>query len=174
MQLTLLRHAESEYNKKGLLQGRIDCNLSEEGINQTREKAKEFNSTNYDICFTSPLKRTLLTAKILVPNLEIICDNRIIERSLGDWEDTPTSDEKKFLLNNINSTPPNGESTLEITKRVLDFIDFLKTNYNDKRVLIITHAGIVYAIQVALGIKVQPINNLEELTINLSNNKEVE
>jgi len=107
MQLTLLRHAESEYNQKGLLQGRIDCNLSKKGLAQTREKAKKFNSTNYDICFTSPLKRTLLTAQILVPDLEIICDNRIIERSLGDWKDTPTSDEKKFLLNNINSTPPN-------------------------------------------------------------------
>lgn len=171
MQLTLLRHAESEYNQKGLLQGRIDCNLSKKGLAQTREKAKKFNSTNYDICFTSPLKRTLLTAQILVPDLEIICDNRIIERSLGDWEDTPTSDEKKFLLNNINSTPPNGESTTEITKRVLDFIDFLKANYNDKRILIITHAGIVYAIQVALGMKIKPINNLEELIINIENIK---
>lgn len=169
MQITLLRHAESEYNKKGLLQGRIDCNLSEQGIIETKERAKEFDSTNYDICFTSPLKRTLLTAQILVPNLEIICDDRIIERSLGDWEDTPTSDEKKFLLNNINSTPPNGESTHEITKRVLDFIDFLKANYGDKRILIITHAGIIYAIQVALGMEIHPINNLEELTINLNN-----
>lgn len=30
MELILLRHAESEYNKKGLLQGRIDCDLSKE------------------------------------------------------------------------------------------------------------------------------------------------
>ena len=104
------------------MQGRIDCNLSDDGLKQTYEKAKVFDAAKYDICFCSPLKRTLQTAQILAPNLKIICDDRIIERSLGDWEDTPTSDEKRFLLNNIMSTPPNGESTYEITARVKDFI----------------------------------------------------
>lgn len=167
MEITLLRHPQSEYNKKGLLQGRIDCDLSCEGIKQTEERAKSFDSLNYDVCFSSPLKRTLQTAQILVPDLEIICDDRLIERSLGDWEDTPTSDEKKFLLNNINSTPPNGESTTEITKRVEDFVEFLKANYSDKHILIISHAGIVYALQVALGLEVKPIDNLETLTVNI-------
>ncbi len=195
MELTLLRHAESEYNKKGLLQGRIDCDLSAEGIEQTKKRAMNFDSSNYDVCFTSPLKRTLNTAQILVPDLEIICDDRIIEsplkrtlntaqilvpdleiicddriieRSLGDFEDTPTSDEKKFLLNNIDSTPPNGESTAEITKRVEEFIEFLKANYSDKRVLVISHAGIVYALQVSLGLEVKSIDNLETLTIDVN------
>jgi len=166
MQLTLLRHAESEYNQKRLLQGRIDCNLSQKGIKETINKARDFDSSKYDVCFCSPLKRTVRTAEILVPNLEIIKDERIIERSLGDWEDTPVSDEKTFLLNNINSTPPNGESTDEITTRINDFIDFLKKNYSNKRVLIIIHAGIVYATQVALGLKIKPIDNLEILTID--------
>ncbi len=168
MELTLLRHAESEYNKKGLLQGRIDCDLSAEGIEQTKKRAMNFDSSNYDVCFTSPLKRTLKTAQILVPDLEIICDDRIIERSLGDFEDTPTSDEKKFLLNNIDSTPPNGECTAEITKRVEEFIEFLKANYSDKRVLVISHAGIVYALQVSLGLEVKSIDNLETLTIDVN------
>lgn len=98
MKLYLLRHAESEYNRIGLLQGRIDCNLSEEGLKQTCEKAKVFDAAKYDICFCSPLKRTLQTAQILAPNLKIICDDRIIERSLGDWEDTPTLMKRDFYL----------------------------------------------------------------------------
>lgn len=52
MELNLLRHAESEFNKIGLLQGRIDCNLSEEGIRKTKERAKNFDSNYYDICFS--------------------------------------------------------------------------------------------------------------------------
>lgn len=59
MELTIIRHAQSEYNKKGLLQGRIDCNLSSDGIEQTKMKAKDFDSSNYDVCFSFPLKRTL-------------------------------------------------------------------------------------------------------------------
>ena len=46
MELNLLRHAESEFNKIGLLQGRIDCNLSEEGIRKTKERAKKRCTTN--------------------------------------------------------------------------------------------------------------------------------
>lgn len=166
MQLTILRHAESVYNEKRLLQGRIDCDLSEKGIKDTLNRTINFDSSKFDICFCSPLKRTVKTAEMLVPNIKIIKDNRIIERSLGDWEGSPVSDEKIFLLNNINSTPPNGESTIEITSRVNDFINYLKKNYSDKRLLIITHAGIVYALQVALGLEVKPINNLDTLTID--------
>ena len=92
MKLYLLRHAESEYNRIGLLQGRIDCNLSDDGLKQTYEKAKVFDATKYDICFCSPLKRTLQTAQILAPNLKIICDDRIIERSLGDLDQLITSE----------------------------------------------------------------------------------
>lgn len=167
MELTLLRHAESEYNKIGKLQGRIDCDLSEKGLEETIKVAKTFDSNNYDICFVSPLKRTLKTAQLLVSNLEIICDDRIIERSLGNWEDTPTTDEKRFLLNNVNETPPNGESTFEIVKRVKEFIEFLSENYKDKKILVVTHAGIIYALQVALNLEIKPVKNLEVLKINI-------
>lgn len=166
MQLTLLRHAESVYNKKKILQGRIDCDLSDKGIKDTIDKSKNFDSSKYDICFCSPLKRTVRTAEILVPNLSIIKDSRLIERSLGDWEDTPISDEKTFLLNNINSTPPKGESILDIISRVKEFIEYLKENYSDKKILVITHAGVIYAIQIALKLEKQKIDNLETLIID--------
>lgn len=166
MKITLVRHAQSEYNQKGLLQGRIDCSLSSEGEKETMEVAKNFDGSKYDVCFASPLKRTLQTAKILVPNMEIICDDRLIERSLGDWEGTPKTDEKIYLLN-LDSTPPNGESDLEITKRLEDFIKYAKENYSDKHILVISHAGIVYALQKIFGLEVKPINNLETLTVDI-------
>lgn len=167
MELNLLRHAESEYNKMGLLQGRIDCSLSEEGIRKTKERAQTFNSNYYDVCFSSPLKRTLQTAKVLVPNLKIICDERIIERNLGDWENTPISDEKNFLLKNIENRPPNGELIYDVTKRVEEFISFLKENYKDKKILIVTHAGVIYAFQRVLNLKVASVNNLEIIKIKI-------
>ncbi len=59
----------------------------------------------------------------------------------------------------------------EILSRVQEFIDFLREKYHDKRILVITHAGIIYALQVALGLDIKPIDNLEELTINLSSKR---
>lgn len=167
MKLTLLRHAESEYNEKGILQGRIDCNLSLNGLNQARERVKTFDSSKYDVCFCSPLKRTSETAKILVPNLQIIYDDRLIERCLGDWEDAPISNEMNFLLSLDDTIPPNGESKKDLASRVTSFIEFLKRNYEDKKILIITHGGVINATLTILGMPKTEINNLEFFTVDI-------
>ena len=99
MKLILIRHAESIYNEKKLLQGQVDCELSEKGLKDTKNRSKNF-PTDFDICFCSPLKRTKQTAKILVPYLNVIYDDRLMERGLGDWENTHNTDEKQFLMHN--------------------------------------------------------------------------
>ena len=37
MKLLLIRHAKSVFNKLGLIQGQYDCDLSEEGIIETKK-----------------------------------------------------------------------------------------------------------------------------------------
>ena len=164
MKITLIRHAESVYNEKRLLQGQVDCELSKKGLKETKEKSKNFPS-NFDICFCSPLKRTKQTAEILVPYLNKIYDERIIERGLGDWENTPNTDEKQFLMHN-KTVPPNGETFEEFDNRILDFLEMLKKDYNNKKILIVTHGGVIYAIHRILGLKVKVIENLEMVTVN--------
>lgn len=163
MKVTLIRHAESIYNEKKLLQGQVDCELSEKGLSDTKEKAKNFPS-DFDICFSSPLKRTKQTAEILVPNLNVIYDDRLMEIGLGDWENTPNTDEKQFLMHN-KTVPPNGETFEEFDSRILDFLEMIKSNYSEKKILIVTHGGVMYAIHRILGLKVKAIENLEIVTI---------
>lgn len=119
MKITLIRHAESIYNEKRLLQGQVDYELSKKGLKDTKERSKNFPS-NFDICFCSPLKRTKQTAEILVPYLNKIYDERIIERGLVDWENTPNTDEKQFLMHN-KTVPPNGETFEKFDSRISDF-----------------------------------------------------
>lgn len=164
IELTLIRHAESIYNKKKIYQGKKDIVLSEEGLKETIEKSKTFDSNNYDICFCSPLKRTKKTAAILAPNLKIIYDNRLIERSLGDFEGTYFSEEK-FKILHQNITPPNGESREEVLVRVNDFVEFLKNNYDNKRILVVTHAGTIKSFLRLFNLENRSINNLETLKI---------
>ena len=42
MKLILIRHAESIYNEKKLLQGQVDCELSEKGLKDTKNRSKNF------------------------------------------------------------------------------------------------------------------------------------
>lgn len=163
MKITLIRHAESVYNEKRLLQGQVDCELSKNGIKNTKEKSKNFPS-DFDICFCSPLKRTKQTAKILVPYLNKIYDKRITERGLGDWENILNTDEKQFLIHN-KIVPPNGETCEEFDSRILDFLMMIKNNYHNEKILIVTHGGVIYAIQRILGLKIRTIENLEMVTV---------
>lgn len=164
MQLTLIRHAQSIYNAKGLLQGQTDCNLSEKGLKDTKEKAKDFPS-DFDICYCSPLKRTKQTADILVPYLNKIYDKRIMERDLGDWENTPNTSEKQLLLHN-KTVPPNGEAFEDFVNRISEFLVMIKNNYRDEKILIVTHGGVIYAIHRILGLNIKIIENLKIVTIN--------
>ena len=165
MEITLIRHAESEYNEKNLLQGQIDCELSKKGIEQTKDASSTFPQ-NFDVCFCSPLKRTKYTAEILVPNLPIVYDDLLMERNMGDWQDTPITDEKVFMLKN-EQIPPNGESVLDLDKRVAKFLEKLKNQEMYKNVLIITHAGVIYSMQRVLKLPRKAINNLEMLKIEI-------
>lgn len=41
----------------------------------------------------------------------------------------------------------------------------IKNNYNDEKILIVTHGGVIYAIHRILGLKVGAIENLEMVTV---------
>ena len=161
--ITFIRHAKTDYNNKKLFQGRLDINLSENGIKETIEKSKEFPQ-NFDICFCSPLKRTKQTAEILVPYLKPNFDNRIVERYFGDWEGTIITDEKLELLRN-NEVPPNGENVSEIDKRVSDFLQMLNEKYNNKNIIVVTHSGIIHSVGRVLSKNIESTEHLELITV---------
>ena len=70
--LIAIRHGQSTFNQQNRFTGWLDVDLSEKGI-QEAEKAgkllKELN-LNYDVCFTSYLKRAIKTLEIVLKILE--------------------------------------------------------------------------------------------------------
>ena len=64
------------------------------------------------------------------------------------------------------TVPPNGETFEEFDNRILDFLEMLKNDYNNEKILIVTHGGVIYAIHRILGLKVRAIENLEMVTVN--------
>lgn len=45
MNMTFIRHAESEYNRDGIWAGRADCSLTDKGIKATQELGKSINNS---------------------------------------------------------------------------------------------------------------------------------
>ena len=67
------------------MQGRTDIQLNDTGIAQALDVKKKLKNTKIDICFSSPLSRAFSTAKIIT-DLDIILDERLIERDAGNLE----------------------------------------------------------------------------------------
>ncbi len=72
MKLVLVRHGESEWNKLNLFTGWMDVDLSDKG----REEAKNAGQTlkadgyDFDLCFTSYLKRAIHTLNIALDEMD--------------------------------------------------------------------------------------------------------
>jgi len=62
--LILLRHGQSEWNKKNLFTGWIDIPLSEEGIVEAMAAGKEIRDVPIDLIYTSTLIRGIMTAML--------------------------------------------------------------------------------------------------------------
>lgn len=166
MQVSFIRHGRSVYNELGLFQGQANCPLSQEGLEETVLKAKDFLN-DFNLCFCSPLDRTRQTAQILVPDLEIIYDERLMERALGEFEKTPINDEKLLFIK--DKVPKGGETFAELDARIQSFLEMVKQQYSSKKVLVVTHGGVLHAVYRVLNLENCPtyFHNLEVITIEI-------
>ena len=87
MKIYVIRHGRTAWNEKGLMQGRSNIGLSPDGKKESFEIKEKLSDVSFDICITSPLKRTIETANIVVNNkCKIVIDDLLIERDLGAFE----------------------------------------------------------------------------------------
>ena len=90
MKILLVRHGETDYNKNRLIQGHSDIELNETGRNQATSAGEKLSAHNIDYAFSSPLKRAVETARLMLDNSnnsqniskEVTADERLIENSL--------------------------------------------------------------------------------------------
>ena len=79
----IIRHGETEENRKKIIQGQLDTRLNSEGERQADLAAKALKDVPFDICYSSDLQRAADTAeRILVyhPGLEVRTKTALRER----------------------------------------------------------------------------------------------
>lgn len=153
MKLYLIRHGETDANVQGIVQGWLDTELNEKGLNQARYAARMFHEPIQAI-YSSDLTRAKSTAEefrlryVGVPYFE---DARLRERNFGDATGDHRSyyDWEQFWSLNDQVTIPNAEILNDFTARVASFLEDLKKQPYDT-VLIVTHGGVLNRIQAIL------------------------
>jgi len=126
--LFLIRHGETEYNKKGMMQGRgIDAPLNETGHRQARLIADNLIAENPELIVSSGMIRTIETARPLSEDISrpIHSFSELDEMDFGDLEGQKSVNIQKELQDlhetwakgDVHIPIPGGESPLEVYER---------------------------------------------------------
>ena len=129
-----MRHGTTDWNVQKKIQGNTDIPLNKEGILLADKSGENLKNTDFDVIYTSPLKRAYRTAQGIRGDrteIPIIKDNRLIEMNFGIYEGK-TSEEREIISNNSFSNffkapekfvpGEGGESFDDLLKRTKDFL----------------------------------------------------
>jgi alpha-ribazole phosphatase/probable phosphoglycerate mutase len=147
--IDLLRHGEPVGGKR--YRGHQDDPLSETGWKQMEHVIDP--NVRWDAILTSPLKRCADFAHSLSlkQSLPLFVEPRLLEISFGAWEGR-TAEELihgeaeqlyAFWADPFNHPPPGGEPLAAFLKRTLSAWNRIQTEWQDKHILVICHAGTI-------------------------------
>lgn len=148
----LVRHGETEYNKKGCYYGWTDCDLAPEGRRQAEVLKDVFSNIEYDMILSSDLKRAVETANIIKGTAkELVTDKRLRELNFGKWEgkdyqEVMTQYKEHWNLwveDWANASPTEGESFVNMYDRVCEFMNEALREFDNKRLVIVSHNGVL-------------------------------
>ncbi len=157
VQLCLLRHGESLWNKENRFTGWVDVPLTDFGREQA-EKAGESikkEGLQFQVAYTSVLSRAIETLGIVMKkteqNIPVIKDPALNERMYGDLQGLNKEDtSKKYGAQQVHIwrrsydiRPPNGESLEDTQKRTIPFfMNCIMTDIKEgKNVLVVAHGN---------------------------------
>lgn len=178
MKIYLVRHAETDANRNGIMQGQSEnLQINDKGIIDARIIKMQLSKINFKKCYTSPLIRCWSTAMIVAGDrTEIIEDKNLIERYLGNYEGKhkDTYDINKYWDYNLNSDDGGVEPIQDIFDRCNNFLESIKDKYNDEdNILIVSHSGVIRTLYHIIN-KTDLNSNLVNFDINNCFYKELE
>jgi len=181
MKIYFLRHGQTEWNVKKKLQGRTDTPLNENGRASAVECGKKLAGISFDYCITSPLKRAVDTADlILAENRQTkpvhTIDERLIEYCFGEWEgrifkgpgyELPVKEYGDYWDSlSDEMIYPGMEGRVALTARVRSFLDEMTERFSDQdvNILVVAHGAVLRAVHVLLDdsqntFKIVPVEN---------------
>jgi 2,3-bisphosphoglycerate-dependent phosphoglycerate mutase len=162
--LILVRHGLSVYNDQNRFTGWKDVELNEQGINEAKQAVSLLEEINFDMAFTSKLKRASDTLSLILNGIEqdipIEKDLALNERDYGDLVGQNKAEaSKKFgdeqvqiWRRSYDIPPPGGESLKDTADRVIPYLNkkILPEVYSGKNIIVSAHGNSIRAIVMAL------------------------
>lgn len=158
----IVRHGQTEWNVKGLMQGQTNSFLTPLGEEQAKSVATELEHIHFDAIFSSDLVRAKRTAEIIAldKKLAVQTTELLRERAFGELEGKSyaaiKSHEKLYHALDDQSklaykVDEKSESDEEINSRLLRFIRETAVIYPGKTILMVSHGDVMHKLLIHLG-----------------------
>ena len=148
----LVRHGETEWNRQGRFQGKIDVPLNETGKKQSQKAGEFLASVPIDLAISSPMLRPKETAEIILGDrsIELQLEPDFSEISHGLWEGKLEAEIEQMYpgeLEKWRTTPelvqmPEGENLQQVWDRAIaaweDMVQRLSAS-DAKTCLVVAH-----------------------------------
>ena len=163
MEIYIVRHGRTVWNKAGLIQGSSDVELLQEGIDMAIETGQGLASVAFDAVYSSPLSRAVNTAQLIMSardkEQDIRIDMRLSEMGFGVCEGevyVPPGEEGGMLEGFWDApdkyvAPEGGDTFEDVVRRAAEFIGYVeKMHSDDERILVVAHAAMNQALMSVL------------------------
>lgn len=154
MKVILVRHAETEWNVRGIIQGQSDSTLTHRGERQTSALLAAFATSDYQVecVYASPLGRTWQMGQSLAEcfRCSLMAEPSLKEQAFGQFEGMSSAQLLQHHPNDANALfkldaeycPPEGESLAQVTRRVISFLQYLQDTKEHQSVCIVSHGHV--------------------------------
>lgn len=162
--LVLLRHGEAVGNRELRYLGTTDAPLTPEGERQAEQLARGLAGYPLAALYTSPLLRAKRTATIVGAALALppIIEPALREQDFGAWENHTRAEvhaeapDRLAAWERGEAAPPDGESQVAVTERIVALADQLATQHAGEMVALASHVGPIKAL-VAAAVGLPPV-----------------
>jgi broad specificity phosphatase PhoE len=170
--LLLVRHGETESNRKGLALGRADVPMNGLGQEQATQLAEALRREPIGAVYTSPLSRTRETAGRIgdALGLDVLIDDSLIEMDVGELdglefaevrERYPEFIETWLSQDGPDHAMPGGESLRDVRDRAWRFVERTAKEHAGETVCAVTHNFVILTMLAsALGIELGSFRRL--------------
>ena len=152
--LVLIRHAATVLVEAKIFTGQLDVPISEQGARAAHTLGSQLEKSRFTGFVSSPMIRARQTMACLFPDVQVLINDDLRERSLGQWAGEPkcvirSKQPEAFLHSGIMDplfTPPGGESICELFTRTARFIMQIDAD-ESQCLLVVTHNGVIRALR---------------------------
>jgi broad specificity phosphatase PhoE len=149
MHVILVRHGQTDWNRKGIFRGRIDVGLNQTGIGEARIIGEKLRNVDFDAVYSSPLARAFETARCIasIRRKEVAVLDDLVDFDFGAWQGLSREEVKAgfpALFEQWEKAPEKvripGAETLDcVRRRVLRALDSALSLHPEETAVFVSH-----------------------------------